>query len=97
MVSGLPGRARRDGLAPGIGTVESSVYLERTQGSRRTREPRDVISYPDDQANARPQIKWLSAGELLVVVPAQARLDLQVVKFVEIQIKLEVFPTVVSR
>jgi hypothetical protein len=82
----------------GIGTVESSVYLERTRGSRRTREPQDVISYPEDQGNARPQIKWLSARELVVTIPAQAQshLDLQVVKFADIQIKLEVIPSGIS-
>jgi hypothetical protein len=81
-----------------IGTVESSVYLERTRGSRRTREPQDVISYPEDQGNARPQIKWLSARELVVAIPAQAQahLDLQVVKFADIQIKLEVIPSGIS-
>lgn len=75
-----------------MGTVESSVYLERTRGSRRNREQQDVISYPDGQGNARPQIKWVSSTELLIDIPAQAQshLDLQVVKFADIQIKLEV-------
>jgi hypothetical protein len=84
---------------PGIGTVESSVYLERTRGSRQTREPQEVISYPEGQGNVRPQIKWISATELVVAIPAeaQAHLDLQVVKFADIQIKLEVLPSVVSR
>jgi hypothetical protein len=87
-------KARTQGWSgPGIGTVESSVYLERTRGSRRTREPQEVISYPEGQGNARPQIKWLSATELVVGIPAQAHLDLQVVKFADIQIKLEVLPS----
>jgi hypothetical protein len=91
--------ARTQGWSgPGIGTVESSVYLERTQGSGQTREPQEVISYPEGQGNSRPQIKWLSATELVVGIPAQAQvhLDLQVVKFADIQIKLEVLPSGVS-
>jgi hypothetical protein len=47
---------------PGIGAAESSVYLERTRGSRQTREPQDVISYPEVQDKVLPQIKWLSAS-----------------------------------
>jgi hypothetical protein len=73
-------------------TVESSVYLERTRGSRRTRERQDVISYPEGQGNTRPQVKWVSAKELVVAISAeaQAHLDLQVVTLADIQIKLEV-------
>lgn len=83
---------------PGIGTVESSVYLERTRGSRQTREPQDVISYPEGLGKTRPQIKWSSATELVVAIPSEARahLDLQVVKFADIQIKVEVLPSGVS-
>lgn len=91
--------ARTQGWSgPGIGTVESSVYLERTQGSRQAREPQDVVSYPEGQGNARPQIKWLSTTELVVSIPAQAQahLDLQVVKFADVQIKVHVLPSGVS-
>jgi hypothetical protein len=91
--------ARTQGWSgPGIGTVESSVYLERTRGSRQTREPQDVISYPEGQGTVQPQIEWMSATELVVAIPAeaQAHLDLQVVKYADIQIKLAVLPTVVS-
>jgi hypothetical protein len=57
-----------------------------------------VISYPEGQGNTRPQIKWSSATELAVAIPAeaQAHLDLQVVKFADIQIKVEVLPSGVS-
>jgi hypothetical protein len=43
-------------------------------------------------------IKWMSATELVVAIPAeaQAHLDLQVVKFADIQIKLEVLPSNIS-
>lgn len=75
--------------------MESSVYLERTRGSRQTRKPQDVVSYPEGQGTVRPQIKWSSPKELVVIIPAeaQAHLDLQVVKFADIQIKVEVLPS----
>lgn len=90
---------RRAGLAWGLGLWKSSVYLERTRGSRKTRELQEVISYPEGAPPyTRPQIKWLSATELVVAIPAeaQAHLDLQVVKFADIQIKVDVLPNVVS-
>lgn len=88
--------ARTQGWSgPGIGTVESSVYLQRTQGSRQTGQPFDVISYPAGQYNTRPQIKWISATELVVAISAEekAHLDLQVVKFADVQVQVEVLPT----
>jgi hypothetical protein len=57
-----------------------------------------VIRYPEIQDIVRPQIKWLSAKELVVTIPAeeQEHLDLQVVKFADIQIKLEALPGGIS-
>jgi hypothetical protein len=75
---------------PGIGTVESSAYLVRANDSH---DPRDVISYPEGQGDPHPQIKWRSAKELVVIVPAHTTLDLQVIKFADIQISLEYLPS----
>jgi hypothetical protein len=74
---------------PGVGTVESTIYLAR---SDKPRDSTDVIGYPENPTNPHPQITWGSDDELVVRVPNPATVDLQMIKFASIRIRLEALP-----
>jgi hypothetical protein len=74
---------------PGVGTVESTIYLAR---SDKPRDFTDVISYPENPANPHPQITWESDDELVVRVPNPTTVDLQMIKLANIRIRLEALP-----
>jgi hypothetical protein len=78
---------------PGIGTVESSVQLAR---SDKPNDRTEIISYPEGASVARPQIEWTSAQELIVRVPNPAALDFQAVKFAHIRITVDTIVSAVS-
>ena len=74
---------------PGNAAVMTAVYLQRGQGDKRD-EP--VLRFSDDQspANARliPVIEWLTPTHLQISLSRHADLDLQVVKYAEIEISV---------
>jgi hypothetical protein len=82
---------------PGNAAVMTGVYLQRTQGDKRT-EP--VLSFSDDQspANARiiPTIEWLTPTHLQVSFNRHPELDLQVVKYAGIEISVRDLSVVAS-
>jgi hypothetical protein len=78
---------------PGVGTVESTIYLAR---SDKPRDFTDVVSYPEGPANPHPQIAWESDDELVVRVRNPATVDLQMIKLANIRIRLEALPNSAS-
>jgi hypothetical protein len=74
---------------PGNAAQETSVYLARTDDTKR---PVEIVSYPEPGGHGPPTFIWKADDELVVRVPDPKILDLQVVKLADIRIVVEAMP-----